>query len=582
MKWNATGRALVVCFGLAAVFTVFSYRLVDIQIAHHDEYATLAAERLIDKVPIYARRGTILDVEGEVLATNEPVRTAVADGSLITKPDELAEILAGALDIEKGTLAAKLRTERKYVILKKEIPELLASRLEREMVDAGLRGVYFEHDTVRIYPNDNMLSHVLGFINHEHSGVEGIELLMDRYLRGHDGFRFTERDRAGREIVLYRGQERPPRNGCNVRLTINMGLQNILENELDEAVRKYHPKGAVAILMRPSTGEILALANRPDFNANEPGKAEPGAMRNRAVIDMIEPGSVFKIVTAAAALNEKLVRPDTLIFCENGRFLYGGRSLKDHHGYANLSVQEILMKSSNIGSAKLALQLGDQTLYEYVRRFGFGERTGVALPGEIAGLVHPPHRWSKISITRIPMGQEVCVTPLQMVTAMAVIANGGKLMTPQIVKDIVDDQGNVITSYDPVEVRRVISARTAAEVSAALETVVSEKGTAALARVTGFRVAGKTGTAQKAGPEGGYMPGKYIVSFVGYMPAENPQFVGIVTLDEANTPPGENYGGLVSAPIFSRIAEKAARHLNLVPQPEEPPGAIVTSRTAKD
>jgi cell division protein FtsI (penicillin-binding protein 3)/stage V sporulation protein D (sporulation-specific penicillin-binding protein) len=304
---------------------------------------------------------------------------------------------------------------------------------------------------------------------------------------------------------------------------------------------------------------------------NERSEAKPEQMKNRAIIDMMEPGSTFKIVTAAAALNERKVSLDTVVNCENGAWMYAGRLLHDHgHGYGELSVQDILVHSSNIGAAKLALSIGDQKFYEYIRRFGFGERTGVELPGEISGRVWPPHVWSKISITRIPMGQGVGVTPLQMTMAMATIANGGKLVTPRIVKSITEADGKPVTTFSPTVVRQVIAPETAAKVATALRGVVSDKGTAAAAAVQGFTIAGKTGTAQKALEGGvGYENGKYIVSFTGFMPAERPAFVGLVVLDDAKTKtPEENYGGKVAGPIFSRIAEKAARYLDLEPHEE--------------
>jgi cell division protein FtsI/penicillin-binding protein 2 len=272
-------------------------------------------------------------------------------------------------------------------------------------------------------------------------------------------------------------------------------------------------------------------------------------------------------VVASAALTERVISPKTLIYCENGAFSYGGRVLRDHHGYGQMNVHDILMKSSNIGSAKMALMMGDQKFYEYVRRFGFGERTGVALPGEISGLVHPPARWDRLTITRMPMGQSVAVTPLQLVMGMSVIANGGKLMRPQIVKSIQDKDGHEILSMKPEVVREVIPSETARFVSGALTEVVGERGTAALARVSGFTVAGKTGTAQKVDSKGGYAAGKYVVSFVGYIPAEDPRFVCLILIDDAKLSSGLNYGGLVAAPIFSRVAEKAARYLDLVPAP---------------
>jgi cell division protein FtsI (penicillin-binding protein 3)/stage V sporulation protein D (sporulation-specific penicillin-binding protein) len=370
-------------------------------------------------------------------------------------------------------------------------------------------------------------------------------------------------------MVLYRGQERTPRDGYQVHLTVDLNLQNIVENEIDAAMREYNPQKATIILMRPQTGEILAMANRPNFDLNLRADAKPEQMKNRAIIDMMEPGSTFKIVTAAAALNERKVRPDTTIFCENGIWNFGGRPLHDHRAYGELSVQDILVKSSNIGAAKLAVSIGEQKFYEYIRRFGFGDRTGIELPGEIPGVIRPPQSWSKISITRIPMGHEVAVTPLQMTVAMATIANGGKLVTPRIVKSVTTSEGKIVSTFSPVVLRQVISPETAAQVGNALRGVVSDRGTAAAAAVPGFSISGKTGTAQKVDPKGGYEQGKYVVSFSGYLPSEHPEFVGLVVLDDAKTSrPELNYGGLVAGPIFAHIAEKAARYLDLTPREE--------------
>jgi cell division protein FtsI (penicillin-binding protein 3)/stage V sporulation protein D (sporulation-specific penicillin-binding protein) len=332
--------------------------------------------------------------------------------------------------------------------------------------------------------------------------------------------------------------------------------------------------------MRPQTGEILAMANRPAFDVNGRADARPEEMKNRAIIDMMEPGSTFKIVTAAAALNERKVRPDTYVFCENGLWNFGGRPLHDHKAYGELSVTDILVHSSNIGAAKLAISVGDQKFYEYIRRFGFGERTGIELPGEIPGVIRPPQSWSKISITRIPMGHEVGVTPLQMMMAMSTIANGGKLVTPRIVKSVTSEDGKVISTFSPTVLRQVITPETAKQLGDALRGVVSDRGTAAAAAVPGFTISGKTGTAQKVDPHGGYEQGKYVVSFSGYLPSEHPEFVGIVVLDDAHTKtPEQNYGGLVAGPIFSRIAEKAARYLDLEPH-EQPAKAGNAGRVA--
>lgn len=651
----------IACICLAACFTGFSYRLIYLQVVMHHEYAARAEEKHGDKEIIYARRGTITDVKGEILASNEPVMTVVADGSLIVKASvvigddfstvnagTLADLLSGPLGLDRarlmrqlmsarpgavlkkditggeaddlakqmaaqslggivfdkddtaasaiaGILAKPLAIERarlmemlcsqqheRYIVLKKELPESIANDLADQLRARSLRGISFEHDFTRIYPNGSLLCHVIGFMDHTHQGIDGIEKSMNDFLRGYDGFRFTERARSGREIVAYRGQERPARAGCDVHLTIDMTLQNIVETELDVAVKQYHPKSAVVILMNPWTGEILALANRPDFDPNDFSGAAPEAMKNHAIMDMVEPGSIFKIVTASAALNEKLVGEDSMIFCENG--YYGAAKLHDDHSYGDLSVADILMHSSNIGAAKLAMMMGDEKFYEYIRSFGFGERTGVALPGEISGLVHPPHLWSKISITRIPMGQGVCVTAMQTAVALSAIANGGHLMMPQIVHNITDENGAVVASYPPVEIRQVISKRVAAMMNEMLRRVVSANGTAPLAAVPGFidQVAGKTGTAQIPIPGGvGYYDDKYVASFEGFMPADKPAFVGLVMIEDPKTAPRQYFGGQVAAPIFSRIAEKAARYMNIAPYPDPIPSSVKVTLTQR-
>jgi cell division protein FtsI (penicillin-binding protein 3)/stage V sporulation protein D (sporulation-specific penicillin-binding protein) len=436
----------------------------------------------------------------------------------------------------------------------------------------------------------------------------GVEKTMDSQLRGFDGFRLTERDRTGHEMGLFQQVERDPQDGANVRLTIDHQIQMIVESELDTAVAKYKPKMAVSIMIRPQTGEILALANRPAYNLNKPDevigdhsskhvehiepKTEKGKERaakneeqgpriNRAVQSMVEPGSTFKIVTVAAALSEHCVRPDTMVYCENGAYTYFGTTLHDHKHYGDLSVEDILAKSSNVGAAKLGIQLGDQRLYKYIRKFGFGDRTGILLPGEISGMVHPWNDWKKTSITHVPMGHEVGVTPLQITMAMCVMANGGNLLVPQIVHDVSAPDGTVIRDFEPVEMRRVIPTQIAAEVRAALMKVVAKGGTAPLAQVPGFKVAGKTGTAQKVSPTGGYEHGKYVVSFVGFMPAEDPQFVCLVMLDDAQTEPGGNYGGQVAAPVFAKIAEQTAHYLNLTPT-EPITGPLVHDTDVRD
>lgn len=577
MRGRARRRAVWACAFLAVIFTAYSARLIHLQIARNEEYAAMAAKTHTTRIPILARRGLIQDRHGEILAANIPVRKVVADGSIIKNRKGLAQAAAPHLGIDEATLLKDLDTKSKYKVLVHELPEDKAFALQRELAAKNLRGLFFYENTTRTYPNGPMLSHVLGFLsrkdpNDEHVvGVDGVERSMERELSGIDGYRHIERDRTGKEVVIYRGQEQAPRHGYNVQLTIDMGLQAILEAELDAAFKELKPETVTGILVDPKTGEILALSNRPCFDPNDLNATSPEQMINRAVLDMVEPGSTFKIVVAAAALNERVVNDRTLIYCENGSFSYGGRILRDHHGYGQMSVHDILVKSSNIGSAKMALLMGDDTYYEYVRSFGFGERTGVELPGEIPGLVNPPARWDKLTITRMPMGHAIAVTPLQMVMGMSVIANGGRLMRPHIIRAVTDENGNNVYRFAPDLVRQVVPEQTARFVSNALEGVVGERGTAQLARVTGFTVAGKTGTAQKVDPKGGYTPGKYVVSFVGYMPAEDPRFVCLIMVNDAKIASNLNYGGLVAAPIFSRVGEKAARYLDLTPAPKAEP-----------
>lgn len=583
MRWNS--RCRIACAGIviSMAFSVFSFRLIELQVNRHDELSTVAAQKHSHKQPIPFRRGNITDRNGEILADNLPMKTLVGDGTHIRKPAEIAELLAPALELDVADVTERLSSGRPYIVIKRGVPEIQARELCSKLAQAGLRGVYLEHDMARFYPNGAMLSHVIGVLDHEHEGIQGIERAMETYLRGQDGYRFIEQDRAGKELVAFRGLERQPRDGYNVQLTIDMGLQAIVEKELDDACTELRPKGACVVMVDPKTGDILAMATRPTFNLNEFNNTPVELTRNRALIDVYEPGSTFKIVAAAAGIEEKIVTPETQIYCHNGSYAYGGSILRDHAPYGYLTVHNIVVKSSNIGSAKIAMQLGEQRFHEYVRRFGFGERTGILLPGEVNGIVLPVSRWDKLTITRMPMGHSVCVTPVQMVAAMSVIANGGNLVMPRIVHSITDSNRNVIASFPPKVVRRVISPETAGKVMSMLKDVVGDEGTAKLAAVEGYPVFGKTGTAQKPLPGGkGYMEGKYIVSFLGGLPADKPAFVMLVVFDEPN-PKGEIYGGLVAAPVFKKIAAKAARYMDLEPcidQPKSVTGDRIALTTA--
>ena len=600
MTTTISQRALATSIGLAICFTGFSFRLVHLQVTRHDYYEAKASKQNLHTEPIYARRGAILDVNGLPLAQNEPVKTVVADGSLIRDFDKIAELLAKPLDMPVAVVRAKLSRKAKaknaaetsahrYIVLRKglseekagEITALIAGAKKDGLVYA-MEAIRYEQDFVRVYPNATTLSHVLGYVNDAGAGMSGVEASMNNRLQCTNGERNVEHDRTGREIVLYRGQDKKPEDGGNVRLTVDLNLQQIVENELDRAMRQFRPRWATAVMMNPKTGDIMALANRPHFDPNAVPKFDkddkkPNPTRNIAICDQVEPGSTFKIVAVSAALSEKIVDLDTEISTENGYWQWC--NLKDTHAHPYLSVRNILVKSSNIGAAKIGIQLGDQKLYEYARKFGFGVPSNVNLPAEFGGTVLAPDVWDRLTITRMPMGQSVAATPLQITNSMCTIANGGILMTPQIVRDFVTDGKTV--AFEPQEKWRVVSKTAANQVRDALVDVTGPKGTAVQAAVAGYKVAGKTGTAQKRDENGRLARDKFVVSFAGFLPAQDPAFVLLVMLDEPQVDREDYYGGKVAAPVFSRIATRAARYLNLQPtEPLAPAGAKLTKQEA--
>jgi cell division protein FtsI/penicillin-binding protein 2 len=379
-----------------------------------------------------------------------------------------------------------------------------------------------------------------------------------------------------RELVPYRDQDVAPRDGLNVVLSLDAGLQNIVESELAAGLEKHSPISASGIMIRPRTGEILALATLPNFDPGRPSAYPADALRNRVISEVAEPGSTFKIVVVTAALNEHAVTFDEQFDCGMGHFFYAGRTLHDHEPFGKLSVENIITKSSNIGAAQIGIRLGEGKLWQYMHDFGFGERTGIPLPAESRGIVSYFTNWTKVSIVQIPMGQGVAVTPLQMAMAMAAIANQGVLMRPMLVNRLEYPNGQVAVQYEPQSVRRVAAPETIRQMVTALKTVATREGTAVQAHLDHYTVAGKTGTAEKV--EHGQYVQKYFSSFVGFFPADDPQVCISVVMDE---PKDSHYGGLVAAPVFHAIAEQAANYLNIKPDPEpEPPQSITVAARA--
>lgn len=555
------GRALIVIGALASVFTALTFRLFDLHVLQHKELSALAQANREQVVHRQGRRGAILDANGNLLANSLSVRIVIADAT-ITAPQAgaIAQKLAPLLKMDVDSLTQKLSTPSRYVRLNQR------AKLDEDSVQQiramKLKGISFEDQLVRSYPNGPLASHVVGFVNAEHKGVQGIEASMEQYLQGQAGYEVIERDRKGREIRALRSENLGPRDGYNVVLTVDQVIQHAAEQELEKAMAQFKPQGGVIIVSRPKTGEILAMSSRPTFDPMNLDGTSADARRNRCISDVAEPGSTFKIVACSGALNEGIVSLRDQFDCENGAFMYAGRVLHDAHPYGVLSVEEILFHSSNIGAAKVGLRMGPAKLYEYVRRYGFGHKTDIALPGEVSGIAHPLARWNGLSITRIPMGHEIAVTPLQMLMALNAIANGGTLMKPMIVKSVDDQDGKPVFQYQPQQVGQVITPRAALLMTTALRKVVTPEGTAPQAAVQNYDVAGKTGTAQKI--ENGQYVRKYYSSFIGYFPAADPKISILVSLDDPSD--GAFYGGSVAGPVFRAVAEKVAQYLGIEPQ----------------
>jgi cell division protein FtsI/penicillin-binding protein 2 len=599
---------------LVLAFAGLAYRLVDLQVLRHVELQA-RAENLTKHIDrLEPRRGNILDIKGNLLATSVFVKTVCANPSLVSnRYADVAHILAPLLQTNETELAQRLfprtRMEKgravpvQYVILKEKVPVEVWEKIQAAMLTlpsgAGdkklsaadrtfienLRksAVYTEplDDQLRTYPNQRLAAHVLGYLGSvertndgvrttEVEGVAGIESELNDKLSGVGGFRVTERNGRQQELVALREEDVEPRNGLNAVLTIDSVIQHIVETALAGGMAKHSPESISAIVIRPRTGEILAMATLPDFDPNNPGRTggSADAWCNRLISNPAEPGSTFKIVVVSGGLNEGIVTLDQQFDCENGDFLYAGKHLHDHERYGILSVKSIITKSSNIGAAKIGIAMGEDRLYDYIRAFGFGDRTGIPLPGESRGIVHPVKKWTKVSIAQLPMGQGIAVTPLQMALAMCTVANDGVLMRPMLVDRLQDENGITVVKYSPQQVRRVISEETDRQMIEALKTVVSADGTAPNAALDHYTVAGKTGTAQKS--DGTQYLDKFYSSFTGFFPADNPEICIYVALDD---PKGVHYGGQVAAPIFKEIAEQAATYLNIRPDRDVEPDA---------
>jgi cell division protein FtsI (penicillin-binding protein 3) len=497
----------------------------------------------------------------KVLAMSLKTFSVYAVPREIEKKQETVRKLAAVIAIDYDETLRKLNSDKSFVWIKRRISDEEAGAVSA----LGLEGVDLVKESKRYYPNKKLGSHVIGFAGVDERGLDGIELWYDRYLNGQPGRRSLLRDAKQRMMPAFEYEMIPAVDGYNAVLTIDEVMQHIVEQELDAAFEKYHAIGASVIVMNPETGEIYALANRPSYDLNEFKNATPAQRRNRALCDYFEPGSTFKIVTASAALEEKIAAPNDVFFCENGAYRVANHTLHDHTPHGTLTFVEVIERSSNIGVVKIAQKLGDKLLYAYVKKFSFGAKTGIDLPGEAAGFIRPLHQWSKLSIAAVPIGHEIGVTALQMTRAIAVIANGGYLVKPWILRHITDKNGEIIKDFSSDERTPVIAPETANTMKRILSGVVMN-GTAKTARINGYSSAGKTGTAQKIDSSGTYSHNKFVASFIGFAPVDKPRFVIAFIFDE---PRPVYYGGIVCAPVFKNIAEKILKYLN-VPEEKQP------------
>ena len=577
-KWTRV-RIRFVGFLFVLAFVLVVARAFQLQVLGQETWQRRAERQHQKIIPLTAQRGTIYDRNGEELALSIEVDSIFVDPQKVTDPEAGARGLSAALQMPYAALKSKLGSDKSFLWIKRQV----SPRESEQVRSLNLPGVSFIKEHQRFYPNSEIGAHVLGFTGIDPTGLEGVELKYNAQLLGQGGYLVMERDALGRGIGAGAQAVEGASRGNDVYLTLDKNIQFLAEKELAAGIEKARAKAGTAIVLDARNGQILAMASQPDFNPNAAGSFQPSQWRNRALCDTYEPGSTLKTFVMAAALNEGIVKPTDRIFCENGKFRIGGRTIHDHKPHGSLTAAEVLKVSSNIGTAKLGKLLERERLYRYLADFGFGTPTGIDLPGEVGGLLRRPNQWFEIDLATISFGHGISVTPLQLATATVALANGGYLMFAPLVSKVVDREGNILEKHEPKVVRQVVSPLSAQQVKDMMGLVSEEGGTGTLSSVPGFKVAGKTGTAQKVDPvTGGYSADKRVSSFVGFVPAQDPRLVILVVVDE---PEGVTYGGLVAAPIFSRIADQTLRYLkvspthpigasplpNLADLPEEPP-----------
>jgi cell division protein FtsI (penicillin-binding protein 3) len=561
------GRILAIFFVVGVGFAAVAGRLAYLQVFRHAELTARAEQQQESVITLEPKRGTIYDRMGRELAVSVDVDSIYGVPSAVNNPRSLAQRLSLILREEPRSLERKLSNARSFVWLSRKVDPAKVERIK----SLGLRKeVGFLPESRRFYPKKALAGPVLGFTSVDNEGLEGIEREYDKVLRGVSGRIVAEKDAFGR-MVFPGGpgyQYKLPKPGKDVVLTIDEVIQHVAEKELDRALVEARARGGVCIVMNPQTGELLALSvrtgphSRGAFNPNTPQQYRPAEWRNRAVTDAFEPGSIFKAVLAAAALEEKAVYPQERVDCSAGSIKVADRVIRDAHKNGVLTFTDVIAESSNVGTIKVSLRLGKERFSKYINAFGFGRKTGVDLPGEIPGLVKDYRLWSGVSIGSIAIGQEIGVTPLQMAAAYGAIANGGTLMRPYIVSEIVDQDGREGKKFGPQPAGRAVSEETCRKLNKILQRVV-ESGTGQKAHLAGYTAAGKTGTAQKIDQRTGlYSKEEYVSSFVGYAPASAPKLLVLVMID---SPEGAVWGGSVAAPVFRAVAEQSLAYLQVPP-----------------
>jgi cell division protein FtsI (penicillin-binding protein 3) len=548
-KW-VRFRILLVFFFFLLAFSTLVARAYSLQIMRHSELIAKAESQRVKSIALTPKRGFIYDKNGEMLAVSIGVDSVYGNPREIEDISAAAGKLSGILNMRRSKILKKLKNKKaSFVWLKRKVSFDEAEKI----LNTPIKGIGTVKESKRYYPNSNMASHLLGFAGIDSGGLEGLELRYDYFIKGDQEYLFGEKDALGK-IASLKESSAKWGDGCDLYLTIDKNIQNIAETELKKAVEKQNAKSGIVIVQEPSTGKILAMASYPDFNPNKFNKFSIDSIRNRAIIDCFDPGSTFKPLVVAAAIEENAIKPDELFYCENGIYNVDSMVFRDSKKYGWMPPEKIIKHSSNIGVIKIAEKLGEERLYSYIKKFGFGGKTDIELSGESAGIVRNYKKWNRVDFSTIAFGQGISVSALQLVNSFSTLANGGKLMRPYVVEKILTKDKSVVKKFGPEIKSFVISNETSRTITDFLMSVVQEDGTGARAAIENIKIAGKTGTSQKVDHElKEYSKDKFIGSFIGYAPADDPVITVGVFIDE---PEDKKYGGVIAAPVFKDIVSQ--------------------------